>query len=91
MVHCLAEPVWSERFEEEGTLQWRSVFGGPLQDIADVAFFAYATPRVPDPALEQMESNLQAAGITVHRAGDCLAPRGVLEATAEGHAVGMAI
>ncbi len=90
-VHCLAEPVWSDAFEDEATLHWRSVFGGPLQAIADVAFFAYATPRVPDPALEQMEQTLQAAGITVRRAGDCLAPRGVLEATAEGHAVGMGI
>jgi len=43
---------------------------------------------VPDSALEQMEPALQAAGITVHRAGDCLTPRGVLEATAEGHLVG---
>ena len=90
-VHCLAEPVWSDAFEEEATLHWRSVFGGPLQAIADVALFTYATPRVPDPRLEQMERALQAAGITVHRAGDCLAPRGVLEATADGHAVGMAI
>ena len=65
--------------------------GGPLQDIADGAFFAYATPRVPDPALEEMEQQLRAAGITVRRAGDCLAPRGVLEATAEGYAVGVAI
>ncbi len=90
-VHCLAEPVWSDSFEDAGTLQWRSVFGGPLHDIPDVAFFAYATPRVPDPALEDMEHALQAAGIAVRRAGDCLAPRGVLEATAEGHAVGLAL
>ncbi len=90
-VHCLAEPVWSNAFEEQATLHWRSVFGGPLQSISDVAFFAYATPRVPDPALEAMERTLQNAGITVRRVGDCLAPRGVLEATAEGHAVGMTI
>ncbi|MGB3071871.1 MAG: FAD-dependent oxidoreductase [Ottowia sp.] len=87
-VHCLAEPVWSEAFEETATLHWRSVFGGALQPIEDVALFTYATPRVPDSALEQMEPALQAAGITVHRAGDCLTPRGVLEATAEGHLVG---
>ena len=91
VVHCLAEPVWSDAFEAHATLQWRSVFGGPLRAIQNVAFFAYATPRVPDPALEKMEFALQAEGITVRRVGDCLAPRGVLEATADGYAAGIAI
>ena len=91
-VHCLAEPAWNQAaFEEQATLHWRSVFGGPLQAIEDVAFFAYASPRVPDAALDAMERTLTAAGITVHRAGDCQVARGVLEATAQGHAVGLAI
>ena len=91
-MHCLAEPVWHQKdFEDLATLHWRSVFGGELHRIEDVAFFAYATPRVPDPSLDTMQAALTAAGVAVHRAGDCLVARGVLEATAQGHAVGMAI
>jgi 2,4-dienoyl-CoA reductase-like NADH-dependent reductase (Old Yellow Enzyme family) len=91
-VHCLAEPVWHQKdFEDLATLHWRSVFGGELHRIEDVAFFAYATPRVPDLSLDTMQAALTAAGVAVHRAGDCLVARGVLEATAQGHAVGMAI
>lgn len=91
-VFCLAEPVWDQdAFEDRATLHWRSVFGGPLHAIDDVAFLAYATPRVPDAVSASMEAELTAAGVTVHRAGDCQVARGVLEATAMGHAVGMAI
>jgi dimethylglycine catabolism A len=46
-VKTWVDPVWTERFENEACLQYRSVFGGPLHDIDDVAFFAYASPRRP--------------------------------------------
>ena len=41
--------------------------------------------RVPEDALA---GPLRAAGIEVHLVGDCALPRGVLAATAEGHAAG---
>jgi hypothetical protein len=56
--------------------------------IPDVGFVAYSTPRVPEDALAEP---LRAAGIEVHLIGDCALPRGLLAATAEGHAAGSAI
>ncbi|MEY3712132.1 MAG: hypothetical protein RL104_915, partial [Bacteroidota bacterium] len=47
-VKTWVDPVWSEHFENTGCLQYRSVFGGPVQNIENVAFFAYASPRRPD-------------------------------------------
>lgn len=85
---CLSEPHWTTRFEEDSTLQYRSVFGGALKDIENVAFFAYATPRIPDQILLQP---LQQSGVEVHLVGDCKVARGTLEATAEGYAAGMAL
>ena len=85
-VKTWVDPVWTERFENEGCLQYRSVFGGPLQDIENVAFFAYASPRRPDDALL---GPLQAAALPLTRVGDCKIARDALAATAEGHAAGM--
>jgi dimethylglycine catabolism A len=82
------DPVWTERFENEGCLQYRSVFGGPLQDIENVAFFAYASPRRPNDALL---GPLQAAALPLTRVGDCKIARDALAATAEGHAAGMGL
>ena len=80
--------MWTERFENAGCLQYRSVFGGPLQDIENVAFFAYASPRRPDDALL---GPLQAAGLDPIAVGDCKIARDALAATAEGHAAGMGL
>jgi len=82
---CLAEPHWSEAFEQEGRLELIGTYGGTRQAIEDVAFFAYSTPRVPNTSLA---APLLAAGIAVHRIGDCKVARTVLNATAEGHAIG---
>jgi hypothetical protein len=87
-VHCLVEPVWTAGFEDTATLHYRSVFGGPLQAIANVALFTYATPRLPDQALLPA---LQAAGVPVRLVGDCKVARGLLEATAEGFAAGTGV
>jgi phytoene dehydrogenase-like protein len=87
-VKTWVDPVWTERFENEGCLQYRSVFGGPLQDIENVAFFAYASPRRPDDALL---GPLQAAALPLTRVGDCKIARDALAATAEGHAAGMGL
>jgi hypothetical protein len=85
-VKTWVDPVWTERFENEACLQYRSVFGGPLQDIDNVAFFAYATPRRPNDELHQA---LLAAGLSVTVVGDCKIARDTLSATAEGHEAGM--
>ena len=87
-VKTWVDPVWTERFENESCLQYRSVFGGPLRDIENVAFFAYASPRRPDDALL---GPLQAAALPLTRVGDCKIARDALAATAEGHAAGMGL
>jgi hypothetical protein len=53
--------------------------------VSGVALVTYATPRVPDDA---SAAAFASHGIPVHRIGDCRAPRGVLAATLEGHAIG---
>ena len=83
----LAEPRWSDGFES-GTLEYVNVYNGDVGVINNVAFLAYATPRVPNDTLYEP---LREAGIEVHRAGDCLSPRGLLAATADGDAAGNAI
>jgi thioredoxin reductase len=79
-----AEPGLNERFED-GLLEYVNVYNGDKGVIEDVAFLAYATPRVPQNALA---APLREAGIEVHLAGDCVSARGVMAATAEGHRVG---
>lgn len=85
-VVVLVEPQWTATVEATGTLQYRSVFGGDLKNIENLAFFAYATPRVPELSLL---APLQQAGMEVHAIGDCKVARGVMDATAEGYAVGL--
>jgi 2,4-dienoyl-CoA reductase-like NADH-dependent reductase (Old Yellow Enzyme family) len=85
---CLVEPRWTPTFEESGTLQYESVFGGPRKAIENVSLFTYATPRVPN---IQMLDPLRIAGLEVHVVGDCKVARGPLEATAEGYAVGLVL
>ena len=87
-VICLVEPVWTSAFEDLATLHYRGIHGGPLQAIEDVALFTYATPRVPD---QSLLTDLRSAGLEVTLVGDCKVARGVLEATAEGYAAGIAV
>jgi hypothetical protein len=82
-----AEPRWSARFEE-GTLEYVNVYNGDVGTIEDLAFLAYSSPRAPRAALA---APLCAAGIDVRLVGDCVSPRGVMAATAEGHAAGNAV
>jgi dimethylglycine catabolism A len=82
----LAEPLWAE--SDATKLTYANVYSGETGVIADVGFSAYSTPRVPEDALA---APLRAAGIDVHLAGDCALPRGILAATAEGHAAGNAV
>ncbi len=86
-VRLLSQPVWSDAFEN-GELEIAHVYTGEKTVIRDVAFFAYSTPRAPAIALA---APLREAGIDVRLVGDCLAPRTVMAATAEGHAAGHAV
>lgn len=79
-----SEPSWSERLED-GLLEYVNVYTGDVATIEDVAFLAYATPRVPQDAIA---APLRAAGLEMHLVGDCKFARGVMAATAEGHRVG---
>jgi len=83
----LAELHWSASFDE-GRLEYANVYNGDAGVISDVAFLAYSTPRVPE---DTLAGPLRAAGIEVRLVGDCRSPRGLLAATAEGHAAGNAI
>lgn len=87
-VRTLVLPRLSACFESDARLECVSVFGGVTAAIENVALLTYATPRVPNDALG---AALAAAGVTVHRIGDCKVARNVLDATAEGYAVGMAL
>jgi hypothetical protein len=80
-----SQPSWTNAFEQEATLEYTSVYGGPLRGIKNVAFFAYASPRKPD---DEMYASLQNAGLEVRKIGDCRVARNIIAATAEGDAVG---
>lgn len=79
-----AEPVSLRN----GTLTCRNVFTGRTQDIADVAQFLWATPRLADDALA---APLKQAGVDTVLVGDCVAPRNLLCAIHEGEAAAMAL
>ena len=73
---------------ERGEIQLRNLYTGDCTRIGEVALLTYSTPRRPELGLW---GGLRDAGITVTRVGDCLIPRSVLAATAEGHAIGNAL
>ena len=87
-VRTLSQVHVSSAFESDARLDCVSVFGGVIGSIEDVALLSFATPRAPN---DELAAPLEAAGLVVHRIGDCKVARGVLEATAEGFAVGMAL
>ena len=85
-VVALAQPLWAE--SAAGTFSYANIYSGETTVISDVAFIAYSTPRVPE---DELADPLRAAGIEVRVVGDCALPRGVLAATADGHAAGNAV
>ena len=80
----LSEPLWNEGFEA-GELTVRHIYTGDTVIVADVALLAYSTPRARNDALAEP---LVAAGYATRLVGDCLSPRDMLAATADGHAAG---
>src|SRR5258706_2445515 len=83
----LSEPRWSAAFED-GALEIRHLHTGEISTIANVALLAYSTPRARNDALA---APLQHAGYEVRLGGDCLSPRDMLAATADGHTAGNAL
>ncbi len=72
----------------DGCVNLRNVYSGRLRTIENVALFTYSTPRSPN---DRLAAPLRDLGIDVRLIGDCYAPRALLMATAEGHAVGNAL
>jgi hypothetical protein len=70
---------------ESGLVLSRNVYTGQEREVPDVVLLTYSTPRIADDGLA---APLERAGLSVHRVGDCYAPRGLMAATAEGHAAG---
>jgi len=83
----LSEPRWSAAFED-GVLEVQHLHTGAVSRIPGVSLLAYSTPRARNDALAQP---LRDAGLEVCLVGDCLSPRDLLAATAEGHAAGNAL
>lgn len=86
-VVSLAEPRWTDAFEE-GALDCVNVYTGDVRRIDDLAFLAYATPRLP---ADELDRPLREIGVEVLRIGDCRAPRDLLHATQEGHEAGCTV
>ena len=82
------EPRWTAEMEDTGSLDCVNVYNGAVTRIADVAVLAYATAREPEIGLL---APLRAAGVPVHLIGDAKVARAAMAATAEGHAVAMAL
>jgi 2,4-dienoyl-CoA reductase-like NADH-dependent reductase (Old Yellow Enzyme family) len=83
----LSEPHWSDAFAE-GVLEVRHLHTGDISTIANVALLTYSTPRARN---DTLAAPLQKAGFEVRAIGDCLSPRDLLAATADGHAAGNAV
>ena len=83
----LTEPQISADWQGD-RLPYADMITGEIGFIDHVTFFAYSTPRTPN---DELAAPLRAAGIELRLIGDCRAPRGLMVATAEGHAAGNAI
>jgi hypothetical protein len=83
----LSEPCWGGAFEE-GALEVRHIYSGDVTTVTDVVLLAYSTPRARN---DELAAPLMRAGIELRLIGDCLSPRDMLAATADGHSVGNAL
>jgi 2,4-dienoyl-CoA reductase-like NADH-dependent reductase (Old Yellow Enzyme family)/thioredoxin reductase len=82
-----SEPC-SDSALDEGRLAIANIYNLDRSEINDIAALTYATARVPN---DQLSYPLRARGLDVRVIGDCYAPRSVLAATREGHALGNAL
>lgn len=77
---------------EQGEVSYSNVYNGDRGLLEQVSLLTYSTPRspvvpLPDSALSGDDINDNA--MRVHCIGDSHAPRGMLAATRDGHALGM--
>jgi len=68
---------------EDGRVRYEDVFSKRVSKIEEVGTFVYATPRRADDGLA---ADLE--GSELHLVGDCMAPRNLMVAIHEGHAIG---
>jgi dimethylglycine catabolism A len=87
-VATLSEPLPTDLFRREKTIEYRHVYSGRRATLTDVALLTYSTPRAPDHVIA---APLRETGLPVHLVGDCRAARDNLAATADGYAVGSVI
>ena len=71
---------------ENGRVRYQDVFSKRIGELREVSTFVYATPRQADDALAA-----ELSGLEVELVGDCVAPRNLMIAIHEGHAVGNAL
>lgn len=69
-----------------GELTLRNGFNGDERPLRDVDLFVYATPRRAD---DSLAGSLSAEDFEVHLVGDCFAPRTLLAALHEAHALAL--
>jgi thioredoxin reductase len=88
-VHIItsSEPCFESQFED-GKITYTNIYNNERTTLDKVVALTFATPRIPN---DELLTPLTKLGITVHAIGDCYAPRSVLSATQDGHAVGLAI
>ena len=82
-----SEPC-SDSALDEGRLTFANIYNRDRAEVDDIASLTFSTARVPD---DQLADSLRAEGFDVRLIGDCYAPRSVLAATREGHALGNAL
>ncbi len=72
----------------DGTATFRQVYNHDTLSIGNIDLLASATIRAPN---DSLAAALEEAGVAVQVVGDAYAPRGPLEAVAEGHRAGLAL
>jgi hypothetical protein len=85
---AFSRPDLDEDELAQGMVGYRHVITDAHAHIDDVAVLSYAAHRVP--RLELL-GDLEGAGITPRIIGDAFAPRGLLQATAEGFELAMSL
>jgi hypothetical protein len=71
---------------ERGVVRFEDVFSKRVGEVAEVELLVFATPRI---VRDELAAPL--AGIDCRLIGDCMAPRNLMIAIHEGHAVGIAL
>ena len=71
---------------EDGRVRYENVFSKRTSEVVEVRTLVYATPRRADDSLAAALT-----GTELHLIGDCMAPRNLMIAIHEGHAIGNAL